>query len=155
MQAGRMAVARQGGWATQGAAEGMQLETLELDESMRGDDGVKGDVRDVLHEAVGVRPTQCAQWVHCALKGAKTRECDRDGRWSAARSAAQDNSKTSTTTRKSDAPTAPNNRGPRTEDRGPRTELRLRRSRPCGIRTRNLAIRSLSFNPLRCYLTAR
>ena len=45
MQAGRMAVARQGGWATQGAAEGMQLETLELDESMRGDDGVKGDVR--------------------------------------------------------------------------------------------------------------
>ena len=98
---------RKGGWpaamggvlkntitvSTQGAAEGMQLETLELDESMRGDDGVKGDVRDVLHEAVGVRPTQCAQWVHCALKGAKTRECDRDGRWSAARSAAQDNSK--------------------------------------------------------------
>ena len=124
MQAGRMAVVRQGGWATQGAAEGMQLETLELDESMRGDDGVKGDVRDVLHEAVGVRPSQCAQWVHCALKGAKTRECDRDGRWSAARSAAQDNSKTSTTTRKSDAPTAPNNRGPRTEDRGPRTEDR-------------------------------
>ena len=155
MQAGRMAVARQGGWATQGAAEGMQLETLELDESMRGDDGVKGDVRDVLHEAVGVRPTQCAQWVHCALKGAKTRECDKDGRWSAARLAAQDNSKTSTTTRKSNAPTAPNNRGPRTEDRGPRTELRLRRSRPCGIRTRNLAIRSLSFYPLRCYLTAR
>ena len=152
---GKMAVARHGGWATIGAAERMQIETLELDESMRGDDGVKGDVRDVLHEAVGVRPTQCAQWVHCALKGAKTRECDRDGRWSAARSAAQDNSKTSTTTRKSDAPTAPNNRGPRTEDRGPRTELRLRRSRPCGIRTRNLAIRSLSFNPLRCYLTAR
>ena len=47
-KAGRMAVVRQGGWATQGAAEGMQLETLELDESMRGDDGVKGDVRDVL-----------------------------------------------------------------------------------------------------------
>ena len=78
MQAGRMAVARQGGWATQGAAEGMQLETLELDESMRGDDGVKGDVRDVLHEAVGVRPRSVCvrnQWVvHCALKGAKTRE---------------------------------------------------------------------------------
>ena len=122
---------------------------------MRDADGVTGDVRDALYEAVGVRPTQCAQWVHCALKGAKTRECYRDGRWSAARSAAQDNSKTSTSTRKSDAPTAPNNRGPRTEDRGPRTELRLRRSRPCGIRTCNLAIRSLSFYPLHCYLTAR
>ena len=60
---------------------------------MRDADGVTGDVRDALYEAVGVRPTQCAQWVHCALKGAKTRECDRDGRWSAARSAAQDNSK--------------------------------------------------------------
>ena len=102
----------------------MKIETQELDELMRDADGVTGDVRDALYEAVGVRPTQCAQWVHCALKGAKTRECDRDGRWSAARSAAQDNSKTSTTTRKSDAPTAPNNRGPRTEDRGPRTEDR-------------------------------
>ena len=102
----------------------MQIETQELDELMRGADGVTGDVRDALYEAVGVRPTQCAQWVHCALKGAKTRECYRDGRWSAARSAAQDNSKTSTSTRKSDAPTAPNNRGPRTEDRGPRTEDR-------------------------------
>ena len=71
----------------------MQIETQKLDELMRGADGVTGDVRDALYEAVGVRPTQCAQWVHCALKGAKTRECDRDGRWSAARSAAQDNSK--------------------------------------------------------------
>ena len=88
-----MAVARHGGWATIGAAERMQIETQELDELMRGADGVTGDVRDALYEAVGVRPTQCAQWVHCALKGAKTRECDRDGRWSAARSAAQDNSK--------------------------------------------------------------
>ena len=44
-----------------------------------------GDVRDVLHEAVGVRPTQYAQWVHCTLKGAKIQECNRDGRWSAAR----------------------------------------------------------------------
>ena len=80
MQAGRMAVARRGGWATQGAAEGMQLETLELDESMRGADGVVGDVQGALCEAVGVRPTQCAQWVHCAPNGAKPQECDRDGR---------------------------------------------------------------------------
>jgi hypothetical protein len=68
---GKMAVARQGGWATNGAAEGMKMETQELDELMRGADGVKGDVRDALCEAVGVRPTLCAQWVHCALKGAK------------------------------------------------------------------------------------
>jgi hypothetical protein len=27
---------------------------------MRGADGVTGDVRDALYEAVGVRPTQCA-----------------------------------------------------------------------------------------------
>mgnify|MGYP007078370220 FL=1 len=39
----------------------MKIETQELDELMRGADGVTGDVRDALHEAVGVRPTQCAQ----------------------------------------------------------------------------------------------
>ena len=71
-----------------------------MDELMRGADGVKGDVRDALYEAVGVRPTQCAQWVHCALKGAKTRECDRDGRWSAVRSAAKDNSNTDSNEKK-------------------------------------------------------
>ena len=80
-----MAVARQGDWATNGAAEGMQMETQELDGLMRGADGVKGDVRDALYEAVGVRPIQCAQWVHCAIKRRQTTECDRDGRWSSAR----------------------------------------------------------------------
>ena len=40
----RMAVARQGGWATQGAAEGMKIKTKELDESMQNTDGVKDDV---------------------------------------------------------------------------------------------------------------
>ena len=60
-----MAVARHGGWATIGAAERMKIETQELDELMRGADGVTGDVRDALYEAVGVRPTQRAQWVHC------------------------------------------------------------------------------------------
>ena len=55
MQAGRMAVARHGGWPTIGAAERMQIETQELDELMRGADGVTGDVRDALYEAVGVR----------------------------------------------------------------------------------------------------
>jgi hypothetical protein len=40
----------------------MKMETQELDELMRGADGVTGDVRDALYEAVGVRPTQCAQW---------------------------------------------------------------------------------------------
>ena len=125
MQAGRMAVARHGGWATDGAAERMSAGTQELDElSCATLTRVAGDVRDALYEVVGVRPTQCAQWVHCAPNGAKPQEYDRDGRWSFARSAAQDNSKTSTTTSKSDAPTAPNNRGPRTEDRGPRTEDR-------------------------------
>ena len=61
MQAGRMAVARQGGWATTSAAEGMKMVTQELDELMRGADGVKGDVQDAMYEAVGVRPTHCAQ----------------------------------------------------------------------------------------------
>jgi hypothetical protein len=61
MQAGRMAVAWQGGWATTGAAEGMKVEAQELDELMRGADGVKGDVQDAMYEAVGVRPTHCAQ----------------------------------------------------------------------------------------------
>ena len=99
---------------------------------MRDADGVTGDVRDALYEAVGVRPTQCAQWVHCALKGAKTRECYRDGRWSAARSATQDNSKTSTTTRK-----VTPQLHQITEDRGPRTEESVssrvvyRRMLPC------------------------
>ena len=61
VQAGRMVVARQGGWATNGSAERMQIDTQESDESMRGADGVEGDVQDALYEAVGVRPTQCAQ----------------------------------------------------------------------------------------------
>ena len=61
MQAGRMAVARHDGWATTGAAEGMKMETQELDESMHGADGVAGDVRGAMCEAVGVRPTHCAQ----------------------------------------------------------------------------------------------
>ena len=58
---GKMAVARQGGWATHGAAERMKIETKELDESMHGADGVAGDVRGAMCEAVGVRPTHCAQ----------------------------------------------------------------------------------------------
>jgi hypothetical protein len=58
---GKMAVARQGDWATTGAAERMKMETKELDDLMRGADGVQGDVRDALYEAVGVRATQCAQ----------------------------------------------------------------------------------------------
>ena len=37
------------------------MEAQELDELMRGADGVEGDVQDALYEAVGVRPTQCAQ----------------------------------------------------------------------------------------------
>ena len=45
-----MAVARQGGWTTNGAAEGMEIETQELDESMRGADGVQGGMRDELYE---------------------------------------------------------------------------------------------------------
>ena len=62
-----MAVARHGGWATIGAAERMKIETQELDELMRGADGVTGDVRDALYEAVGVRPTQsmCAVSARC------------------------------------------------------------------------------------------
>jgi hypothetical protein len=60
MQAGRMAVTHQGGWATHGATERMKIETKELDESMHDTYGVKVDVRDALHEAVGVRPTLCA-----------------------------------------------------------------------------------------------
>ena len=56
-----MAVARQGGWATHGAAEPMKIETKELDESMHGADGVAGDVRGAMCEAVGVCPTHCAQ----------------------------------------------------------------------------------------------
>ena len=86
-----MAAARQGARLANGAAEEMIVEAQELDESMRGADGVAGDVQGALCEAVGVRPTQCAQWVHCAPNGAKPQECDRDGRWSFARSAAQDN----------------------------------------------------------------
>ena len=58
---GKMAVARQGGWATHGAAERMKIETKELYESMHGADGVAGDVRGAMCEAVGVRPTHCAQ----------------------------------------------------------------------------------------------
>ena len=58
---GNMAVAQQGDLATTGAAERMKMETQELDELMRGANGVQGDVRDALYEAVGVRPTQCAQ----------------------------------------------------------------------------------------------
>ena len=46
-----MAVARQGGWATHGAAERMKIETKELDESMYGADGVAGDVRGAMCEA--------------------------------------------------------------------------------------------------------
>jgi hypothetical protein len=38
----------------------MKIEPKELDESMHNTDGVKDDVRDALHEAVGVRPTLCA-----------------------------------------------------------------------------------------------
>ena len=61
-----MAAARQGARAANGAAEVMIVEAQELDESMRGADGVAGDVQGALCEAVGARPTQCAQWVHCA-----------------------------------------------------------------------------------------
>jgi hypothetical protein len=62
MQAGRMAVGRHGGWPTISAAEGMEMETQELNESMHGADGVAGDVRGAMCElAVGVRPTHCAQ----------------------------------------------------------------------------------------------
>ena len=40
----------------------MKIETKELDESMHGADGVAGgDVRGAMCEAVGVRPTHCAQ----------------------------------------------------------------------------------------------
>ena len=77
-----MAAARQGARPANGAAAEMIVEAQELDESMRGADGVAGDVQGALCEAVGVRPTQCAQWVHCAPNGAKPQECDRDGRWS-------------------------------------------------------------------------
>ena len=66
-----MAVTRQGGCPANDAAEGMTIKTPELDELMRVADGDEGDVRDALCEAVGVRPTHCAQWVHCAPKGAK------------------------------------------------------------------------------------
>ena len=52
---GKMAVARQGGWATHGVAERMKIETKELDESMHGADGVAGDVRGAMCEAVGGR----------------------------------------------------------------------------------------------------
>ena len=116
---------------------------------MRDADGVTGDVRDALYEAVGVRPTQCAQWVHCALKGAKTRECYRDGRWSAARSAAQDNSKTSTTTRKvtPQLHQITEDRGPRTEDRAPapaEPPMRDSNPRPCDSKSIALPFRLLS-----------
>ena len=51
------------------------METPELDELMRSADGDEVDVRDALCEAVGGRAphslTHCAQWVHCAPKGAK------------------------------------------------------------------------------------
>jgi hypothetical protein len=45
----------------------MKMETQELDELMRGANGVQGDVRDALYEAVGVRPTQsmCAVSARC------------------------------------------------------------------------------------------
>ena len=52
-----MAAARQGARAANGAAEGMIVEAQELDESMRGADGVAGDVQGALCEAVGARPT--------------------------------------------------------------------------------------------------
>ena len=51
-----MVVARQRGWPTHGAAERMKIDTKELDESMHGADGVAGDVRGAMCEAVGVRP---------------------------------------------------------------------------------------------------
>ena len=49
----------------------IETSELQLDELIRGADGDEGDVRDALCEAVGVRPTHCAHWVHCAPKGAK------------------------------------------------------------------------------------
>ena len=98
VQAGRMVVARQGGWATNGSAERMQIDTQESDESMRGADGVEGDVQDALYEAVGAGVPQPPLSVRsgctvCAPKGAKQQDCDRVGRWSSARQAVQDNSK--------------------------------------------------------------
>jgi hypothetical protein len=45
----------------------MKLEAPELDESMCSNDGVKGDVRDVLHEAVGVRPTAVGAVSGCTV----------------------------------------------------------------------------------------
>ena len=66
-----MAVALQGACLANGAAEETKMETPELDKLMCGADGDEGDVRDALCEAVGMRPTHCAHWVHCAPKGAK------------------------------------------------------------------------------------
>ena len=61
-----MAAARQGARLANGAAEGKIVEAQELDESIRGADGVAGDVQGALCEAVGGRPTQsCAVGALC------------------------------------------------------------------------------------------
>ena len=62
-----MAAAPQGARPANGAAEEMIVEAQELDESMRGADGVVGDVQGALCEAVGGRAphSMCAVGALC------------------------------------------------------------------------------------------